>query len=167
MTYGSLFINRRSQLADTSCETDYLSKKKKKVLLAEFVYCLFLPQHLTWKHFRGRQTKWGRLWWPLKHKGSQLLFLRCSRSPLFPTERVNCPKYVLKNHWNRNWFAHKLRVLVPKPEKCSLSVLLRQGTFQYLTENYTASAAVPLQRYKTALLQSSHDPGRQIFQGQI
>lgn len=126
-----------------------------------------MPQWLTWKHFRGRQKKSSRLWWPLKHKGSELLFLRCSRSPLSTIETVNCPKYVLKTHWNRNWFSHNLRVLVTESESCSLSVLLRQGTFQYLTEDYTASAAVPLQRYKPALLQYSHDPGRQIFQGQI
>lgn len=161
---GSLFINQCSQLADASCEYWLFIKRK---LLTEFVQCLFLPQHLTWTHFRGRQTKWRGLWWPQKHKVSQLLVLRCSGSPLSPMESVNCPQYVLKNHWNRNWFSHKWRVLVTKSENCSLSVLLSQGTFQYLTDNYTASAAVPVQRYKTALLQYSHGLGRQIFQGQI
>lgn len=139
----------------------------KRKLVAEFVQCLFLPQHFTWTHFRGRQTKWRGLWWPLKHKGSQLMVLRCSRSPLSPMEMANCPQYVSKNHWNRNWFAHKRRALVTKSENCSLSVLLSQGTFQYLREDYTASAVVPLQRYKTVLLQHSHSPGRQIFQSQI
>lgn len=100
-------------------------------------------------------------------QGSQLLFQRCSRSPLSPMETVNWPKHVLKNHWNSNWFPDELRVLVTKSDNCSLSVFLSQGTFQHLTENYTASAAWPLQRYKTALLQYSHGPGRQIFQGQI
>ena len=86
---------------------------------------------------------------------SDCYFLRCSRSPLLPIEIVNWTKYVLKNHWNRNWIAHKLGVLVTKPENYSLSVVLTQCAFKYLIENYTASTAVPLQRYETAMLQCS------------
>lgn len=162
---GSLFVNKMF----TTCWHflwNWLFIKRKFYLLnlSSAYFCLNTSPGSI---LRVGQTKWRRLWWPLKQKGSQSLFLRCSKSPLSPMETVNCPKYVLKNHWNRNWFAHKVRVLVSKSENCSLVVLLSQGTFQYLTENQTTSAAVPLQRYKTALLQYSHDPEKQIFQGQI
>lgn len=51
---GSLFINQCSQVADISWK---LTIYQKNVLLAEFFQCLFLSQHLTWKHFKGWPNK--------------------------------------------------------------------------------------------------------------